>query len=86
MFLNESVIIARITDCRITDYIGFNVVGKRRITECGVVAVAVVSIGSSIGGSSGGSADYGLWDNGFVGITDWVRISRGYGLQDHGLS
>ena len=48
-----------------------------RITDYGVVAVVVVSIGSSVGSSSRGSVDYGLWGYGFVRITDWVRISRG---------
>ena len=36
-------------------------VGERRITDCGVVAAVVVSIGNnSIVSSSRGSADYGL--------------------------
>ena len=76
---------ARFTDYRITDHIGFNVVGQRRITDCGVAAVGVASVGSSIGSSSRSSADYGLWDHGFAGITDCVRISCWYVLQDDGL-
>ena len=56
-----------------------------KITDCGAVAVVVVSIGSSAGSSSRGSADFGLRDDGFVRIADWVRISRGCGLQDYGL-
>ena len=59
--------------------------GKRRITDCGVVAVVVVCIGSSIGSISRSSADYGLQDYGFVGIADCVRISCWHGLQDYGL-
>ena len=44
--------IARITDCRITDYIGPNSIGNRRITDYRVVAVVLVSIKSCIGSSS----------------------------------
>ena len=55
------------------------------ITDHGVVAVVVVSIGSSVGSSSRGSVDYGLRGYGFVGIMDWVRMSRGCGLQDYGV-
>ena len=67
------------------DYIGSNVVGKRRVTECRVVLVALTSFRDSIGISKGSSADYGLRDHGFVRIADCVRISGGYGLQDYGL-
>ena len=56
-----------------------------RITDYGVVAVVVVSIGSGVGSSSRGGAEYGLRGYGYVRITDWVRISRGCGLQDYGL-
>ena len=45
----------------------------------------VVSIGSGVGSSSRGGAEYGLRGYGYVRITDWVRISRGCGLQDYGL-
>ena len=71
----------------ITDYIEINLVSKRRLTDCGVVAVVVVMIGTSnsISVCTRSSADYGLWDYGFVGITDCVRISCWYGLQDYGL-
>ena len=82
------MIIARITDCRITDYIGFSFIGTGMITDCRVVVVvAVVGIGrsNSISSCSRSSADYGLWDYGFVGITDCVRISCWYGLRDYGL-
>ena len=71
--------------CRITDYIGFNVVGERRITECGVVLVALTSVRDSIGIGKSNSADYGLRDHGFVRIADCARISCGCGLQDYGL-
>ena len=60
-------------------------VGKRRITDCGVVAVVVASVGSSTGSISRGSADYGFKDYGFVRITDCARISCGCGLRDCGL-
>ena len=56
-----------------------------RIAGYGVVAVVVVSIGSSVGGSSRGSAEYGLRVYGFVRITDCVRISCWCGLHDDGL-
>ena len=79
------LILTWITDYRITDYIGINFVWKRKITDCGVVAVVVVSAGSRIGSSSRGGADYGLRGYGFVRIADWVRISRGRGLQEYGL-
>ena len=69
----------------IADYIGSNLAGYMRITDYGVVAVVVVSLGSSVGSSSWGSVDYGLRCYGFVRITDWVRIIRGCGLQDYGL-
>ena len=55
------------------------------ITECEVVAVALITVGDSIGVSKSSSADYGLRGYGFVRIADWVRISRGRGLQDYGL-
>ena len=48
---------------------------KRGITECGVVAVALTSVRDSVGVSKGSSAAYG-----FVGIADWVRMGRGFGL------
>ena len=76
---------ARITDCRITDYIGFKFTGTRRITDCRVVAVVVIIVGGSASISSRNGADYGLWDYGFVRIEDCVRISCWHGLQDYGL-
>ena len=60
-------------------------VGKRRITDRGVVAVGVICTSSKIGSSRRDSADYGFKDYGFVRITDCVRISCGCGLQDYGL-
>ena len=48
------------------------------------VAVLVTNVMISIC-SSRGSAGYGLRGYGFVRIADWVRISRGRGLQDCGL-
>ena len=72
-------------DYRVTDYKGFNFVGRRRITDCGVVAVGVVCTSSSIGSISRSSAEYGLQDYGFVRIADIARISCGCGLRDYGL-
>ena len=49
------------------------------------MVVVVIGICSVVSSSSRSSADYGLQDYGFVRIADWVRISRGCGLQDYGL-
>ena len=78
------MLLARIPDCRITDYIGFNVVGKRRITECGVGLVALATVRDSIGISKSSSADNGLRGYGFMRLAGWVRISCGYVLRDYG--
>ena len=43
VFLSQSVIIARITDCRITDCSGHNFIATTRITDCGVAMAAVVA-------------------------------------------
>ena len=53
--------------------------GTRRITDCGVAAVTVVLVVVRIMCglvSKRSSADYGLWDYGFVRIADCVRASR----------
>ena len=67
------------------DYIEVHLIGTKRITEYGVVAVAVISITDGTGSSRRSSADYGLRDYVFVRIADCVRIGRRYGFRDYRL-
>ena len=43
-FSGISAAIARMTECMITEYDGFNFSGKRRIADCWAVAAAVAVI------------------------------------------